>query len=195
MIEIVRATVAESKNSVESLLSDESNLLLIEKAGILLADCFAAGGRVFSCGNGGSLCDAMHFAEECSGRFRQNRPALPALAISDPSHISCTANDFGWEYVFSRYIEAHGSKDDVLLAISTSGSSPNILAAAKAAHSKGMKIIGLTGKTGSELGNLADIDLATPAGKYSDHVQELHIIIIHLLVQLVERRLFPHLYE
>ncbi len=195
MIHNVRDSVRESRDSVDTLLGNESTLFLIEKAGVLLAECFASGGRVFSCGNGGSLCDAMHFAEECTGRFRLNRPALPAIAIADASHISCTANDFGWDQVFSRYLEAHGSAKDVLLAISTSGSSPNVLAAARAAREKGMKVIALSGKLGSELGRLADIDIATPAGKFSDHVQELHIIIIHLLVQLVERKLFPELYK
>ncbi|MDX9828439.1 MAG: SIS domain-containing protein [Spirochaetia bacterium] len=195
MMNSVRDSIRESRDSVDTLLGNESILLLIEKAGALLAECFASGGRVFSCGNGGSLCDAMHFAEECSGRFRLNRPALPATAIADASHISCTANDFGWDQVFSRYLEAHGSAGDVLLAISTSGSSPNVLAAAMTAREKGMKVIALTGKPGSDLGRSADIDIATPAGKYSDHVQELHIIIIHLLVQLVERSLYPALYE
>ncbi|MDD3981062.1 MAG: SIS domain-containing protein [Spirochaetia bacterium] len=195
MVSIVRDSVRESRDSVESLLSDESKLLLIEKAGALLADSFASGNKVFSCGNGGSLCDAMHFAEECSGRFRLNRPALPAAAIADASHISCTANDFGWDQVFSRYLEAHGSAGDVLLAISTSGSSTNVLAAARTAREKGMKVIALTGNVNSALGSLADIDIATPAGRFSDHVQELHIIVIHLLVQLVERKLYPELYK
>ena len=195
MVSIVRDSLMESRNSVESLLSDEYKLLLIEQAGALLAECFASGKRVFSCGNGGSLCDAMHFAEECSGRFRLNRPALPAAAIADASHLSCTANDFGWDQVFSRYLEAQGSSGDVLLAISTSGASPNVLAAARTAREKGLKIIALTGKLGSALGKLSDIHIATPAGKFSDHVQELHIIIIHLLVQLVERRLYPGLYK
>ncbi|HAP54867.1 Phosphoheptose isomerase [bioreactor metagenome] len=195
MISIVRDSLNESRNSVESLLGEEHQLLLIEQAGALLAECFASGSRVFSCGNGGSLCDAMHFAEECSGRFRLNRPALPATAIADASHLSCTANDFGWDQVFSRYLEAHGSSGDVLLAISTSGASPNVLAAARTAREKGLKIIALTGKLGSALGKLSDIHIATPAGKFSDHVQELHIIIIHLLVQLVERRLYPGLYK
>lgn len=195
MISIVRDSLNESRNSVESLLGEEHQLLLIEQAGALLAECFASGSRVFSCGNGGSLCDAMHFAEECSGRFRLNRPALPATAIADASHLSCTANDFGWDQVFSRYLEAHGSSGDVLLAISTSGASPNVLAAARTAREKGLKIIALTGKLGSALGKLSDIHIATPAGKFSDHVQELHIIIIHLLVQLVERRLYPGRYK
>ncbi|NLX46060.1 MAG: SIS domain-containing protein [Treponema sp.] len=195
MISIVRDSLNESRNSVESLLGEEHQLFLIEQAGALLAECFASGSRVFSCGNGGSLCDAMHFAEECSGRFRLNRPALPATAIADASHLSCTANDFGWDQVFSRYLEAHGSSGDVLLAISTSGASPNVLAAARTAREKGLKIIALTGKLGSALGKLSDIHIATPAGKFSDHVQELHIIIIHLLVQLVERRLYPGLYK
>ena len=195
MYNIVRQTLRESRDGFDALLRDEETLLRIERAGRLLADVFTAGGRVFSCGNGGSLCDAMHFAEECTGRFRKDRDPLPALAISDASHMSCVANDFGWEHVFSRYLAAHGRSGDILVALSTSGKSGNVLAAAREAKARGMKVLCLTGKRESELGSLSDVDIATPAGSFSDHVQEIHIAVLHLLVQLVERRLFPDLYR
>ena len=195
MDNIVRQTLRESRDGFDALLRDEETLLRIESAGRLLADVFAAGGRVFSCGNGGSLCDAMHFAEECTGRFRKDRDPLPALALSDASHMSCVANDFGWEHVFSRYLAAHGRSGDILVALSTSGKSGNVLAAAREAKARGMKVICLTGKPESELASLSDIEIATPAGSFSDHVQEIHIAVLHLLVQLVERRLFPDLYR
>lgn len=195
MDNIVRQTLRESRDGFDALLRDEETLLRIESAGRLLADVFAAGGRVFSCGNGGSLCDAMHFAEECTGRFRKDRDPLPALALSDASHMSCTANDFGWEHVFSRYLAAHGRSGDILVALSTSGKSGNVLAAAREAKARSMKVLCLTGKRESELASLSDIEIATPAGSFSDHVQEIHIAVLHLLVQLVERRLFPDLYR
>jgi D-sedoheptulose 7-phosphate isomerase len=198
MHQTIRTAIIESRDGFDTLLQDEIALGRIENAGRLLAGTFAGGGRVFSCGNGGSLCDAMHFAEECSGRFRKNRDPLPATAISDVSHITCTANDYGWDQVFSRYIAAHGRAGDLLLALSTSGKSENVLAAAREAKSRGMKVVALTGKRGSELGALADLEIAAPgaapASGYSDHVQELHIAIIHILVQLTERILFPGLY-
>jgi D-sedoheptulose 7-phosphate isomerase len=193
--QFVELSLIESQEGLLALLNNAPMLERIARAGEHIASVLHAGNRAFSCGNGGSMCDAMHFAEECSGRFRENRDALPALAISDASHISCTANDFGWEKVFSRYIAAHGRAGDVLIAISTSGKSPNILEAACEAKSRGMKIISLTGKPESELGQLADFDICTPAGKFSDRIQELHIKVLHIFVEIVERKLFPHLYE
>ncbi len=194
MQELIRNTIIDSRNGLDALLRDEKTLQNIELAGQALATAFASGCRVFSCGNGGSLCEAMHFAEECSGRFRDDRAPLAAVAISDSSHLSCTANDFGWEKVFSRYLSAHGRPGDCLLALSTSGRSENILAAAREARDRGRKVIALTGARSSALGALADIELPTPSGPFSDHVQELHITVLHLLVQLVERTLFPDLY-
>ena len=152
-------------------------------------------GRVLSCGNGGSLCDAMHFAEELSGRFRRDRRALSAMAASDPSHLTCVANDFGYDQVFSRFVEAHGRRNDTLLAITTSGRSPNVLAAAVRARAIGMHVIGLSGKRDSPLASLVDVEICTPAGTFSDRVQELHIKVIHLLVEIVERALFPENYR
>jgi D-sedoheptulose 7-phosphate isomerase len=142
------------------------------------------------------MCDAMHFAEELSGRFRQNRPGLPAMAISDPAHLTCAGNDFGFEHVFSRFIEAHGKAGDLLLAISTSGTSPNILNAVAAAKAKGMRVIAMTGHDECKLGTEGDLHICTPGGtKFSDRIQELHIKVIHTLIELCERELFPGNYE
>jgi D-sedoheptulose 7-phosphate isomerase len=140
------------------------------------------------------MCDAIHFAEELSGRFRKDRVGLPATAISDPGHISCVANDFGYHEIFSRYLMSHAGKGDALLAISTSGTSPNVCKAAEVARSKGVAVIALTGKSGSPLGQLADIEICALGGGYSDRVQELHIKIIHILIELIERQLFPENY-
>lgn len=152
----------------------------------MLVNAFRAGNKVISCGNGGSMCDAMHFAEELSGRFRDNRPPFPAIAISDPSYISCTANDFGYAQIFSRFVEAIGKNGDVLLAISTSGNSANVNNAIKAAKEKEMHVIGLTGKDGGGMAPLCDVEIRAPYSKYSDRVQELHIKIIHSLIHFVE---------
>ena len=133
------------------------------------------------------MCDAMHFAEELTGRFKNDRPALPAISISDPAHISCVANDYGYDYVFSRYIEGLGAEGDVLLAISTSGNSPNVIKAAEAALEKGLKIVALTGKTGGLLAKLADVEIRVEGAKYSDRIQEIHIKVIHILVEQIEK--------
>lgn len=194
MPDLVRRTLLDSRNGLDALLQDAEILDRIERAGGILSETFASGNTVFSCGNGGSLCDALHFAEECTGRFRRDRPPLPATAIADPAHLSCTANDFGWNQVFSRYLRAHGKPGDLLVALSTSGRSENILEAAREARGREMRIVALTGTRGSALGALADIDIPTPSGPYSDHVQELHITVLHLLVQISERTLFPELY-
>ncbi|MGB2816275.1 MAG: D-sedoheptulose 7-phosphate isomerase [Burkholderiaceae bacterium] len=187
----VRSALAEAAASLEHLYKDEAALAAIARAGELLADTFAAGGRAYACGNGGSMCDAMHFAEELTGRFRDNRPGYAALAISDASHLSCVGNDYGYEQVFARFVEAHGRAGDVLLAISTSGTSKNVVAAARAAKQLGVRVIALTGRAGTPLAELADIAIVTPAGRYADRVQELHIKVIHILIELVERRLAP----
>jgi D-sedoheptulose 7-phosphate isomerase len=193
--DVVLATLQEAADGLSRLQSDSAMLERIAQAGAVLADTFAAGGKAYSCGNGGSMCDAMHFAEELTGRFRDNRPGYAALAISDPGHLSCVGNDYGYEQVFARFIEAHGREGDVLLAITTSGTSRNVLAAAQAAKRLGMKVIGLTGRAGTPITDLADIAIVTPGGKYADRVQELHIKVIHILIELVERRLAPDNYR
>jgi D-sedoheptulose 7-phosphate isomerase len=191
MREIVTAALNEASSALAALMADERAQTAIADAGRLLVAACSSGNRIFSCGNGGSMCDAMHFAEELSGRFRRDRPALAAVAISDPAHITCTANDYGFDQVFSRYVEAHGREGDVLVAISTSGESRNVLHAADRARAMGLKIVALTGKPGSSLGRAAHVEVCTPAGTYSDRVQELHIKVIHILLELVERAMFP----
>jgi D-sedoheptulose 7-phosphate isomerase len=188
---VVRAALDEAAAALERLRGDDATLSHIERAGELLAAVLGGGGRVFSCGNGGSMCDAMHFAEELTGRFRENRPGYAAVAISDPGHLSCVANDYGYEQVFARYLRAHGRAGDALLAISTSGSSGNVVAAAQAAKELQMRVIALTGREGAPLAGLADIALVTSGGRWADRVQELHIKVIHILIELVERRLAP----
>jgi len=146
-------------------------------------------GKIISCGNGGSMCDAMHFAEELSGRYRNNRKALAAVSISDPSHISCVANDFGYDFVFSRYVEGLGHSQDVLLGISTSGNSKNVILAVQAAKAIGMKTIVLTGKDGGKLAEIADLEIRAPHSEYADRAQEIHIKVIHALIDGIEREL------
>ncbi|OOE91009.1 D-sedoheptulose 7-phosphate isomerase [Salinivibrio sharmensis] len=187
--DIIRGELTEAADVLTAFLSDDTNIQQIEKAAKLLADSFKASGKVLSCGNGGSHCDAMHFAEELTGRYRENRPGYPAIAISDPSHISCVSNDFGYEYVFSRYLEAVGMKGDVLFGLSTSGNSGNILNAIDVAKQKGMKTIMLTGKDGGKMAGLADIEIRVPHFGYADRIQEVHIKIIHILIQLVEKEM------
>ena len=193
-VQNVKEALLEARRGLENLLADEAMLARIDHAGGLIAEAIAAGGHVYSCGNGGSLCDAMHFAEELTGRFRQNRAPYPAQAIADASHMSCVSNDFGYEEVFSRYVEAFGRPGDVLLGISTSGNSKNVLLAARAARAKGMRVIVLTGRDGTELTQTADVAIVTPAGRFADRVQELHIKCIHIMIELVERRLAPQNY-
>jgi D-sedoheptulose 7-phosphate isomerase len=195
MSEFITAALDEASTALARLRSDERARKAVADAGRLLVAAFLARNRAFSCGNGGSMCDAMHFAEELSGRFRRDRPALAAVAISDPGHITCTGNDYGFEHIFSRYVEAHGREGDILLAISTSGESHNVVLAADRAHALGLKVIALTGKAGSTLGRAADVEICTPSGAYADRVQELHIKVIHILIELVERQMFPANYR
>jgi D-sedoheptulose 7-phosphate isomerase len=194
-VEIVTHSLKEAEAALQALLANPAALGAIAKAGDHMAAAFKKGGRVFSCGNGGSMCDAMHFAEELSGRYRLDRPALAAVSISDPSHISCVANDYGYDFIFSRYLEAHAKPGDCFLAISTSGKSKNVMAGVDYAKMHGITVIAMTGKADSPLGQAADICIATPGGAYADRVQELHIKAIHIMIELVERALFPDNYK
>lgn len=173
--------------SVLQIFNTESNFKKIEEAGAMLVSSFKNKGKVLSCGNGGSMCDAMHFAEELTGRYRNDRPAIGAISISDPSHLSCVSNDYGYEYVFSRYLEGVGREGDVLLAISTSGNSQNVINAIKVAKEKGIKVIGLTGKSGGKMAELCDVEIRAPHSEYADRAQEIHIKVIHSLIDYVER--------
>ena len=167
----------------------ESNFSLILQAVEAMSQAIQHGGKIISCGNGGSMCDAMHFAEELSGRFRDNRRALAAISISDPSHLSCVSNDYGYDFVFSRFIEGLGQENDVLLGISTSGNSKNVILAVEAAKAKGMKTIVLTGKDGGKLAGLADIEIRAPHSNFADRAQEIHIKVIHSLILGIEQSL------
>jgi D-sedoheptulose 7-phosphate isomerase len=183
----VKNSLIQAKEVLEAFIAGENNMEAIAAAASLMVDALKNKGKIISFGNGGSMCDAMHFAEELTGRFRDDRPAIPALAISDPSHITCTANDYGFQAIFSRYIEALGNPGDIAFAISTSGNSENILLAAQSAKTKGMKVIALTGKTGGKLAAIADVEIRVPFMGYSDRIQEVHIKIIHILIELIEK--------
>jgi D-sedoheptulose 7-phosphate isomerase len=195
MLDDIRRALEDAATALTALQTNDEALQSIDRAGSLLADAFRQGYRVFSCGNGGSMCDAMHFAEELSGRFREDRAALPATAISDPGHLSCVANDYGYEEVFARYVQAHGKAGDVLLGISTSGASANVVRACEQARELGMQTVVLTGRVGSKLAEMADVAIVTAAGAYADRVQELHIKVVHILIECVERRLFEPNYR
>ena len=185
----VRQNFQEARDVLELFMSESQSWESIEKAGNLMVEAIELGHKLISCGNGGSMSDAMHFAEELSGRFRGDRRALPAIAISDPSHITCSANDFGYDKVFSRFIEGLGQRGDVLFAISTSGNSANVVEACIAAREKGMKIVALTGKNGGRLADICDIEIRVPFFGFADRVQEVHIKVIHSLIHLVELKL------
>ena len=171
------------------IFNNSENIAKITKAGDIMASSIKNGGKIISCGNGGSMCDAMHFAEELTGRYRNDRPSIPALSISDPSHITCVGNDYGFDKIFSRYVESVGSAGDVLLAISTSGNSKNIINAIHAAKNKGMLVVGLTGKTGGEMARLCDVEIRAPHSEYADRAQEIHIKVIHSLIGHIENNI------
>ena len=190
MNNLITQSLQESQQVLADFLANPAKIEAIEKAADVLVAALKKGNKILSCGNGGSHCDAMHFAEELSGRYRENRPALAAMAISDPSHISCVSNDFGYNYIFSRFIEGLGNKGDVLVGISTSGNSANIIEAVKAAQAKGMEVILLTGKDGGQLAAYGCHEIRVDHFGYADRIQEIHIKVIHILIQLIESKLF-----
>ncbi len=175
--------------ALERFVTAETSARL-ERIADAMAERVRAGGKILACGNGGSSADAMHFCEELTGRYRDNRPAIAAVACVDAGHITCTANDYGYEHVFSRWVEALGREGDVLVAMSTSGSSRNVLRAVEAARERGVLTVGLLGKGGGVLRGLCDFDLMAP-GETADRIQELHMLALHTLVGAIERRLFP----
>jgi D-sedoheptulose 7-phosphate isomerase len=185
----IRTHLEEAAQLLERVLSDAAFLESVEAAGQVLVETLEKGGKAISCGNGGSMCDAMHFAEELSGRYREDRKALAALCCSDPSHLTCVGNDYGFDQVFARYVEAIGRPGDALLAISTSGNSANVVSAARKAQALGMRVIALTGKSGGELAGCCDVEVRVPWDGYADRVQEVHIKVIHALIDHVERAL------
>lgn len=179
----------EEAQSVLQAFSNPENYQLIVDAGALMVDAIQKGGKILSCGNGGSMCDAMHFAEELTGRYRDDRPAIGAVAMSDVSHMACVGNDYGYDHVFSRYLEGVGREGDVLLGISTSGNSANVIKAAEVARKKGIMVVGLTGKSGGKLAPLCDVEIRAPQAPYADRAQEIHIKVIHCLIDYIERHL------
>lgn len=179
----------EAQIILAQFLNNEKNFEAIEKAGQLMVAAVKSEGKILSCGNGGSMCDAMHFAEELTGKYRNDRPAIGAISMSDASHIACVGNDYGYDFVFSRYLEAVGRKGDVLLAISSSGNSINVIKAMEVAKQKGIKIVGLTGKDGGKMAPLCDVEIRAPHSQYADRAQEIHIKVIHSLIDFIERHL------
>ncbi|MHA8057822.1 D-sedoheptulose 7-phosphate isomerase [Aquirufa nivalisilvae] len=188
--QLIQNSLAESQSVLDRFVNNPKQIQAIEAAAQVLVEALKNGHKIISCGNGGSHCDAMHFAEELSGRYRENRPALAAMAISDPSHITCVSNDFGYNFVFSRFIEGLGQEGDVLVGISTSGNSASIMEAVSAAKQKGMKVILLTGKDGGKLANLGDAEIRVEHEGFADRIQEIHIKVIHIMIQLVEYHIF-----
>jgi len=191
--EHVNADLASASELVAWLWRGREGQVIVPEIARCVVQCLQVGGRIITCGNGGSMCDAMHFAEELSGRYRKDRPALAAMAISDPSHLTCVANDFGFDQVFARGVEAWGRAGDLLIGFSTSGNSPNVIAAAEKARERQMKVVGLLGRDGGKLKPLCDLSIVVPA-QTSDRIQEIHIKIVHIVIELVERELFPQNY-
>ena len=185
-MDAIKKHFTEAQSVLEAFIADEKNLQAIEAAGQLMVSALANGKKIISCGNGGSMCGAMHFAEELSGRYRNDRKALAAVSISDPSHISCVGNDYGYDFIFSRYLEALANEGDVLVGISTSGNSKNIINAVATAKSKGVHVVCLTGKDGGQLAGLADVEIRAPKSDYADRAQEIHIKVIHALIDSIE---------
>jgi D-sedoheptulose 7-phosphate isomerase len=185
---IIKSQLTEAAKVLDEFLNDQDAIGKIELAAQAMADAILNGGKIMSCGNGGSQCDAMHFAEELTGKFREERKALPAISIADPSHMTCVGNDYGFEHIFSRYVEGLGKPGDVLLGISTSGNSSNVINAVVAAKAQGMKVVALTGKSGGKLAELADIEIRVPHMGYSDRIQEIHIKVIHIIILLIEQK-------
>jgi D-sedoheptulose 7-phosphate isomerase len=183
----IRHHFEQAHRLLEQVMNDELFLQSVERAGAAMSKAVHAGNKIISCGNGGSMCDAMHFAEELTGRYRDNRSPIAAISISDPSHMSCVGNDYGYQFVFSRFVEGVGRPGDVLLAISTSGNSANVVEAARMAQSKGIMVVALTGKDGGVLAGCCDVEVRVPWMEYADRVQEVHIKVIHALIDYIER--------
>lgn len=191
----IHTAFSEAKRTLEAFMADAQCMAGVAEFANAAARTLEAGGLLMSCGNGGSMCDAMHFAEEFTGRFRGNRRALPAVAFSDPSHLTCIANDFGYDQVFAREVEAYGKQGDLLLVISTSGNSPNIQQAIAAAKARGIHVVGLLGKGGGDALPMVDTSIVVPEATTSDRIQELHIKVLHIVIESVERKLFPENYS
>lgn len=185
----IREHFEEARAVLDAFMRDPARIEAVERASAFMSYCLKQGAKVISCGNGGSMCDAMHFAEELTGRFRDDREPIAAISISDPGHLTCVGNDHGFDQVFARFVQAHGRDGDVLLAISTSGNSPNVLRAAEVARDRGMHVVGLTGKDGGALAGLCTVEVRVPHNGYADRIQEVHIKVIHAMIDHIERDL------
>ena len=188
-IEIIEQELQEAHQVLSNFMADPKLIETIAEMAHLMTQAIENGGKIITCGNGGSHCDAMHFAEELTGRYRNDRKSLPAIAISDSAHLTCVGNDYGYEFIFSRFIEGMGNNGDVLLAITTSGNSMNIVNAVKTAKEKNIKTIVLAGKDGGKLANIADKILIVPHFGFADRIQEIHIKIIHIMILLIEQKI------
>lgn len=186
MEDLIKYSLKEAHSELERFLKDDTTVDNISKSATIFAEALLSEHKIISCGNGGSLCDATHFAEELTGRYRDNRKPLPAISINDPAYITCVGNDYCFDDIFSRYVEGLGNEGDVLLAISTSGHSKNILNAVMQAHKQNMKVIVLTSAGTNELSQNADIAICAPPAPHSDRIQEIHIKVIHILIQAIE---------
>ena len=191
--EILKQHLQQASDILNDFIYNDQYLSSVEEAAQTIITSLQNGNKIISAGNGGSMCDAMHFAEELSGRYRNDRKGLAAVSISDPSHITCVGNDYGFNYIFSRYLEALGNPGDVFFGITTSGNSENIIRACMEAKNKGMKVVILTsdreGDLQSDYEDLVDVFIKTPSNRYADRIQELHIKIIHSLIDMIEQKL------
>ncbi len=189
----MRKAILESVNKgIEAIeaLKSEKGLAFIEGVAAAMLSCYRNGGKLLIAGNGGSLCDAMHFAEELTGYFRKERPALPAIALADPGHLTCVGNDAGFDQVFARGIEAHGNVGDLFIALTTSGNSKNLVRAVEVAKERGLQIITFLGKTGGALKGEGDLEWVVEGFEFSDRIQEAHMAAIHIIIERVEQELF-----
>ena len=194
LLHSIRHALLDAQAVLNQFIQNPENIATIAKTAEIMQDVFERQGRIFACGNGGSLCDAIHFAEECTGKFRDDRHPLPAISLSDVGHITCTANDFGFAEVFARPLLALGHPGDLLVVLSTSGNSENVVRAAKAAKSRKMRVFGLLGRDGGQLKHHCNSYLIAP-GDTADRIQEIHIKVLHVLIEHVERLMFPENYE
>ena len=193
MSQFIKDALIDAKNTLDKFINNEANISAMDSAIKTFITTLNSGGRIYSCGNGGSMCDSMHFAEELTGRYRKDRRALAAMSFSDPSHMSCVGNDFGYDAIFQKMVEAFGQKGDSLLAISTSGNSGNVINAVNEAKARGVTTIGLLGKDGGKLKDMVDIAIIVES-PLTDRIQEIHIKIIHNFIEGIERELFPEHY-
>lgn len=190
----IKESLTQAQTTLNTFVADESNLTLIQQAIDAMLSAVKNDGRILACGNGGSMCDSMHFVEELTGRYRKDRDPISAMSMGDPGHLTCVANDYGYDYVFSRYTQAWGRKGDCLLAISTSGNSKNVIEAVNVAKEKGMKVVGLLGKDGGKLKSMVDVPIVVDC-PITDRIQEIHIKLIHIFIEGIERDLYPDHYQ